>query len=99
MFDREQKYSKKLVNVNRPVIMLEDKPECDMSGREYFSNRPTNVKKNKIVSDSQKKEQSSLVNIHFRKKEKPKNLFARVVGTDEIENFSRRKFFFTQNSI
>jgi hypothetical protein len=99
MLDKEQKYSQKMVNFNRPVITLKDKPECDMSGKEYFSNRPTNIKKSKIVSHSQKKEPPSLLSINFKKKEKPNNLFARVIDTDEIENFSKRNNFFTQNSI
>ena len=81
-------------SLNRPAINMDNKTECDLSGKEYFINSPTMIRKNYLVTmhtKNKKKESTKLVNLNLMKKNV--ELKNNKVQTDDIDKFKRGIFY------
>ena len=74
---------------------MDNKPECDLSGKEYFINSPTMIRKNYLVTmhtKNKKKESTNLVNLNLMKKNVELKNNNCKVQTDDIDTFKRGIF-------
>ena len=78
------------------MISLHNKPECDLSGRDYFAHSPTVTRKKYLVTafnnpvKGKKDEIISLNTMNFKSKNPgDKQMIVRNLDHNDVENFTK----------
>jgi hypothetical protein len=79
------------------MVSLHNKPECDLSSREYFNHSPTMTKKKYLVTglnSNPKKNQDDVItlkSLNFNKNKNigDKQIIARNYDHNDVENFTK----------